>query len=77
MAEHQSAAGQRLGTAIGHLVVNAMVEGASYQEVIGTLDHLGNLARLNEKMKVDFTALARRVPQGTFGPRHPSTGIGE
>lgn len=66
----------KLGVAIGHLVVNAMQDGATYDEVIATLDHTVNLARLNQAMQVDFASLSRRVPQGTFS-RHPATNIGE
>lgn len=78
MAQTLPTSGQNgLGLAIGQLVVEAMQNGASYDEVIATLDHCANLARLNQAMQADFASPARRVPQGTFRHRHHATHIGE
>lgn len=46
----------RLGVDIGRLVVQAMRDGATYSEVIATLDHCKNLAVRNEAFGIDFTA---------------------
>ncbi len=43
-----------LGVEIGHAVVKAMEDGASYDDVLATLQHTTELMRRNQAMGVTF-----------------------
>lgn len=52
MSDNPTSVQYRLGVEIGHLVVKAMGDGATYDEIIDTLGHSIDIAARNKAMGV-------------------------
>lgn len=64
-----------LGLDVANLVVNAMANGVTHDQVIDTLEHLTSLARLSKAMGLNLGALHERVPASTFSRRSFATDV--
>lgn len=57
MSDNPTSVQYALGVKIGRLIVEAMKDGASYDEVIETLHHSKRLAERNKEFGIDLTKL--------------------
>lgn len=67
MSDNPTSAQYALGVTIGHAVVAAMKDGASYDEVISTLRHSIGLTERNKAFGIDLAALPSPTPTAWLG----------